>query len=88
MRSKCWLSVYWVTPERQPRRHGIHHNGRLDGAALEKRWEKTKKANVIKFFMQFLDVENAFDGAPYDQIMSSYFKEDVADTSAVPGEPG
>ncbi|KIJ89484.1 hypothetical protein K443DRAFT_687269 [Laccaria amethystina LaAM-08-1] len=63
MCSKCWLSVYWVTPERQPYRHGIHHKGRLNDAALEKRWEKTKKANVIKFFMQFLDVENAFEGS-------------------------
>jgi hypothetical protein len=56
--------------------------------ALEKRSKKTKKTNVAKFFMQFLDVENAFEGAPYDQIGSSYFKEDVADASAVPGELG
>lgn len=49
---------------------------------------KTKKANVTKSFMQFLDVENAFEGPPYDQIGSSYFKEDVADASVVLGEPG
>jgi hypothetical protein len=60
---------------------------RLDGMALEKRREKTKKTNVLPSF-QFLDVENAFEGAPYDLIGGSYFKEDVADASAVPGGPG
>ncbi|KIJ89888.1 hypothetical protein K443DRAFT_687069 [Laccaria amethystina LaAM-08-1] len=43
MRSKCWLSVYWVTPERQPHRHGIHHKGRLNAADLERPWIKNTR---------------------------------------------
>ena len=43
-----------------------------------------RKANVTKI----LSVDYAFESALYDQTGSLYFKEDVADASAVPGEPG
>ena len=56
---------------------------RLDGVALEKWWEKMWKAYV----MRILNLDCAFESAPYGQIGSSYVKEDVVDTSAVPGEP-
>ena len=36
---------------------------------------------------QWQCVEGASEGAPDDQAESSYFKEDAANASAVPGEP-
>ena len=56
----------------------------LDGVALEKRWEKMRKAYVTRI----LNLDCAFESAPYDQIGCSHVEEDVVDTSAVVGEPG
>ena len=52
--------------------------------ALEKLWKKMRKACVTRI----LNLDCAFESAPYGQIGSSYVEEDVVDTYAVPGEPG
>ena len=43
-----------------------------------------RKADVTKI----LNVNYAIESVPYDQAGSLYFKEDVADASTIPGEPG
>ena len=40
------------------------------------------------YVTRILNLDCAFESAPYGQIGSSYVEEDVVDTSAVAGEPG
>ena len=79
-----WFPEYW------PMFSGTTHSSewttmeRLDGVALEKWWEKMRKAYVTRI----LNLDCAFESALHGQIGSSYVEEDVVDMSAVVGEPG